>query len=83
MSEKTPRLRPHEKTSMVELAKLGADMYHRPLNADQQRRLGQMSLTDGVPIIHEAPSDDELMFPLVLRNPVEHGWSPKPPDLAA
>lgn len=53
MAEKTPRLKPHTMTS---LAHAGIDMYRPPLNPDQQRRIGQMSLTDGVFIPRETPT---------------------------
>jgi hypothetical protein len=56
MSDKNPRIQPHA-TTMIELARRGSEMYHYPklpvLNADQHRKIGQMSLTDGVPIIRE------------------------------
>lgn len=63
LMNKQPRLQPRERPSarpdfdpkMAELARRGAYLYHPPLNADQQRRVGQMSLTDGLPVIREVP----------------------------
>lgn len=52
--EGAPRLKPH--LTMQGLAEVGKRMYH-PLNPDQQRKIGQMSLTDGMPIVREAPSE--------------------------
>lgn len=61
MSEKTPRLSTHN-TTMIELARRGAEMYHYPtlpvMNPDQQRKIGQMSLTDGVFIPRVVPPDE-------------------------
>lgn len=59
MSDKTPRIQPHA-TTMIELARKGSEIYHYPtlpLTADQQKKIGQMSLTDGVIIIKEAPPE--------------------------
>lgn len=60
MSDKTQRLSTHH-TTMIELARRGSGMYHYPtlpLTPDQNRKIGQMSLTDGVFIPHEAPPEE-------------------------
>lgn len=67
MSEKTPRIRPHEivvdgPLDMKGLQAAGNLMYH-PLGVNRyvhvyDQKLGQISLTDGVPIIREAPSEE-------------------------
>lgn len=61
MPDKSPRIRPHETQwgtspglTMSELRALGERMYHTterltPMNPDQQRKIGQMSLTEGTP----------------------------------
>lgn len=55
MSEKSPRIRPHETQwghsqglTMDELRLVGDKMYH-PLNPDHQRRLGQVSFLEEDP----------------------------------
>ena len=50
--EARPFLRKHDKEAIRTDAR---EAKRQPLNADQQRALGQMSITDGVPIIREAP----------------------------
>lgn len=57
MVEKSPRLKPH---STIELARRGSENYRYPtlpLNPDQNRKIGQMSLTDGVFIPREVPEE--------------------------
>ena len=59
MSEKTPRIKPH---ATIELARKGMEAHQYPklpvLNPDKQRKIGQMSITDGLTIIREAPAED-------------------------
>jgi hypothetical protein len=57
MSDKTPRLQPHTR---IELARRGSERYTYPtlpLTPDQHRKLGQLPLTDGAPIIRDAPEE--------------------------
>lgn len=64
---KKPRLRPHESISET----------HKPYNRfikPYEQKLGQLSLTDGVPVIHEAPPEVTLKDP---DNP-ELGWALNP-----
>lgn len=68
MSEKSPRIRPHERAATV----LGAEQAKRALNSDQHRRLGQMSITDGVPIPREAPPE----IPTEVESVLEHRTMP-------
>lgn len=66
MPDKHPRIRPHETQwgtspgiTMSELRALGERMYHTrekltPLSPDQQRKIGQISLTDRAPVTRES-----------------------------
>lgn len=56
MSEKTPRLRPVEVVN------------RQPLNADQQRRLGQISITDGVYIPRHSPEEESCYMAEVMED---------------
>lgn len=50
----------HDGQLMRELAERGAELYH-PINPhirEYQQRLGELSLTDGVPIIQEVPPEE-------------------------
>jgi hypothetical protein len=59
MSEKTPRLKPYKRI----VRKSERDVIPPiPLSPDQQRRLGQLSPTDGIPIIREAPTELESVL---------------------
>lgn len=66
MSDKSPRIRPHETQwghsaglTMNELRAVGDRMYH-PLNANQQRRIGQARLVEEEPqFLAEAMSDSD------------------------
>lgn len=59
MSEKNPRIKPHAVTH-IELARKGSEDYQYrtlPMTPDQQKKIGQMSITDGVFIPREAPPE--------------------------
>lgn len=57
MRDKEPRIQPH--LTMNELAKRGAELYHpyNPHVSEYSRKLGSLSLTDGLPVITEAPKE--------------------------